>query len=69
MIEIIEKLLEYRLKNGIPQEKLAEMLGVSFSTVNRWFNDKHKPSHMQIYKIQKLLEEDQCSKLGITLLK
>ena len=28
------------------QKKLAEVLGVSFSTINRWENLKHEPSHL-----------------------
>lgn len=35
-----------RLYLGWPQETLARELGVSFSTVNRWENDKSAPSPM-----------------------
>jgi len=35
---------ELREKLIISQSELAEMLGVSFSTVNRWEKDKHVPT-------------------------
>ncbi len=51
----IQKLETYRLENRISQQRLAEMLGVSFSTVNRWLNGKSKPNKIQSYHIEKLL--------------
>ncbi|MBR4632071.1 MAG: helix-turn-helix transcriptional regulator [Elusimicrobia bacterium] len=54
-MNIIKELQNYRLEHKIPQEKLAEMLGVAFSTVNRWFNGKTKPNQIQEYQIKKLL--------------
>jgi len=53
---IIEDLEKYRLENKFSQEKLASKLGVSFSTVNRWFNGKSKPNKIQSYHILKLLK-------------
>lgn len=55
MNNIIAKLEKYRLERRISQAKLAEMLGVSFVTVNRWFNGKTVPNKMQQYHIEKLL--------------
>jgi len=55
-MKLIQKLEEYRLENKITQEKLAEMLGVSFSTVNRWFNGHSKPNKIQSYHIEKLIK-------------
>jgi transcriptional regulator with XRE-family HTH domain len=55
-MNIIKKLELYRLENKISQEKLAERLGVAFSTVNRWFNGKSKPNKIQSYHIEKLLK-------------
>jgi len=55
-MDLIKKLEEYRLKNKITQERLAEMLGFSFGTVNRWFNGKFKPSRIATYQIKKLLK-------------
>lgn len=56
-IDIIKKLEVYRLENRISQERLAEELGVAFSTVNRWFNGKAKPNKIQDYHIRKLLNK------------
>ena len=56
-MDLIKQLEAYRLKNSITQERLAEMLGVSFATVNRWFNDKTKPHKMQEYHIKRLLSK------------
>jgi len=54
-MNMIRELDEYRLKNRISQEKLAEILKVHFSTVNRWFNGRQKPNEIQMYHIGKLL--------------
>ena len=43
MSKLIRKLEDYRLENKISQTKLAEILGVTFVTVNRWFNGKFAP--------------------------
>ena len=55
-MEIVKQLKVYRLEHRITQEELAEMLGVHFSTINRWFNGHMKPNEMQEYQIQKLLK-------------
>ena len=56
MNELIEKLEIYRFENRISQRKLANLLHVHFSTVNRWFNGKTIPNKIQRYHIKKLLE-------------
>lgn len=56
-MDLIKKLETYRLENKIPQEELAQKLGVAFSTVNRWLNGKAKPNKIQSYHIEKLLKE------------
>lgn len=56
-MDLIKRLENYRLENKIPQEELAQKLGVSFSTVNRWLNKKSKPNKIQSYHIEKLLNE------------
>lgn len=56
-MDLIEKLELFRLENKIPQQGLAEKLGVSFSTVNRWLNRKSKPNKIQTYHIQKLIKK------------
>lgn len=57
MQNIISRLEKYRLKNRITQQKLAELLGVSFVSVNRWLNGHAKPQKLQIYQIEKLLSK------------
>lgn len=54
-MDLIKKLEEYRLERRITQEKLAEILGVGFVTVNRWFNGHQKPNKIQAYHIKKLI--------------
>ena len=54
--DLIKRLETYRLENKIPQEEIAERLGVAFSTVNRWLNGKSKPNKIQSYHIEKLLK-------------
>ncbi|OGW83345.1 MAG: hypothetical protein A2987_01210 [Omnitrophica bacterium RIFCSPLOWO2_01_FULL_45_10] len=55
--KLINQLETYRLDHKITQEELADKLGVAFSTVNRWLNDKNKPSKIQIHQIKKLLDK------------
>jgi transcriptional regulator with XRE-family HTH domain len=57
MDDLIKKLEIYRMENRISQKQLAEMLKVTFSTVNRWFNSKTKPNKIQQYHINKLLKD------------
>ena len=56
-MDLVKTLDAYRLENKITQQALAEQLGVSFVTVNRWFNNKTKPSKIQKYHIEKFLKE------------
>lgn len=45
---------EIRHEMGLTQEQFAAKLGVSFPTVNRWENQKAKPSPLAYQKLQKL---------------
>lgn len=54
-MDLVESLRQYRLEHQLTQQALAKKLGVSFITVNRWFNDKTNPSQLQEYRIKKLL--------------
>ena len=58
MSKLVRKLEEYRLDNKISQTKLAEILGVTFVTVNRWFNGKFLPNKIQRHHIKKLLKHE-----------
>lgn len=53
---LIQRLDVYRLENKISQQLLSVKLGVSFVTVNRWFNGKTKPNKIQQYHIEKFLK-------------
>ncbi len=56
-MDLVRQLEIFRLENKIPQQVLAEMLEVSFSTVNRWINGKSKPNKIQSYHIEKLIKK------------
>ena len=56
-MDLVKELDSYRLEHKITQQVLAEQLGVSFVTVNRWFNSKTNPSKIQQYHIEKFLKE------------
>lgn len=52
--ELSLKVREIRLEMGLTQEQFAAKLGVSFPTVNRWENQKAKPSPLAYQKLQKI---------------
>jgi len=54
-MQIVKQLENYRLENRVSLQKLAEELGVSFSTVSRWFSGKTRPSKIHQYHIEKFL--------------
>ena len=55
-MQIIKQLEIHRLENRISLQKLADDLGVAFSTVSRWFRGKTKPHKVQQYHIEKYLK-------------
>jgi DNA-binding transcriptional regulator YiaG len=55
---------EMRLKLGMTQEELAQKLGVSFTSVNRWENGQTKPSKLARKQLE-LLATDNAAKKGI----
>lgn len=46
-----------RKKLNVSQEQLAQRLGVTWSTVNRWENGKGRPSPLAKEKLRKVLTE------------
>jgi transcriptional regulator with XRE-family HTH domain len=46
---------ELRELTGLTQEKFAAKLGVTFPTINRWENDRAKPSPLAQEKIESLM--------------
>lgn len=50
-------LLRIRAELNLSQTELAEMLGVSFTSVNRWENGKYLPTKVAKEKIKLICEE------------
>ncbi|MDX9745006.1 MAG: helix-turn-helix transcriptional regulator [Syntrophales bacterium] len=46
---------ELRKLTGLTQEKFAARLGVTFPTINRWENNRARPSPLAMEKIENLL--------------
>jgi len=55
-----EKVLELRMQMQLTQTQLAEMLGVSYSSVNRW-----EGGHYEATKLVKRRFENLCKQHGI----
>ena len=51
-----------REKTGWTQEKLAQEVGVSFSTVNSWERGKRNPQPYLLKKLMELAEEPSVAK-------
>ena len=51
-----ENILKLRKKNGLTQEKLASLLGVSFQAVSRWENSTAYPDVELIPKIASIFQ-------------
>ncbi|MDR2044179.1 MAG: helix-turn-helix domain-containing protein [Clostridium sp.] len=61
MLTISEALKVIRQELNISQETLARDLNVSYGTLNRWENNKVKPSRLAMDKIKAY-----CAENGIT---
>lgn len=60
-----KRIKDLRLRLGLTQVVLAEKLGVSFATVNRWENSQTKPSNLawvMILDMEKEMRQDDCIK-------
>ncbi|MFC1828795.1 multiprotein-bridging factor 1 family protein [Thermodesulfobacteriota bacterium] len=53
-----------REKTGWTQEKLAQEVGVSFSTVNSWERGKRNPQPYLLKKLMELAEEPSVKQSG-----
>lgn len=51
-IDYTAALLRIRAELNLSQTELAEMLGVSFTSVNRWENGKYQPTKVAKEKIR-----------------
>lgn len=49
---------DLRIKLVLSQQEFAELLGVSFTSVNRWENGKHEPTIKVKRKILQLCKEN-----------
>ena len=52
-----QKIKEYREKELLTQTELANLLGVSYVSVNRWENGAFEPTMKIKRKLKKLFEE------------
>lgn len=57
-INYSKSILKLRVELNISQMKLAEMLGVSFSSINRWERGKFEPTLLVKEKIKRLFIEN-----------
>ena len=55
--DISKMIRKLRTAIGLTQEQFAAKLGVTYSTINRWENNKSKPSPLAWLKIEKLQKE------------
>lgn len=55
--EFAETVKELRARMGLSQEKFAAEVGVTASTVNRWENERGKPSPLAVKQIETLKEQ------------
>lgn len=58
--DLPQLLKSLRKKLGLSQEELAQKLGVSFTSVNRWENQQTKPSKLARRQIEALCKEFDC---------
>lgn len=57
-MEYTNIVLRIRAKLNMSQQELADILKVSFATVNRWENGKSKPSKRYVYILEELCKEN-----------
>lgn len=63
-MDYVKLLKKIREKELLSQTELAEKLGVSFVSVNRWENGRHQPSYKAKRKIVSVCKEDGIDLLG-----
>ena len=56
-IDYAEGILQLRAHLNLSQEELAEVLGVSYISVNRWENNKYAPTKLIKVKLNQLFKE------------
>jgi DNA-binding transcriptional regulator YiaG len=70
-IRLSEMVKNLRDKLGLTQEQFAAKVGVTWSTVNRWENDRGMPSPLALQHVREVAQEagDECSKMLDQLLR
>ena len=58
--DLSKSIKSIRQKLGLSQEELAQKLGVSFTSVNRWENGQTKPSKLARRQIEALCKKCDC---------
>lgn len=56
-VDFAKMILALRVKMNISQQQLGEILGVSFSTVNRWEKRHHEPTLLAKERLKELFKE------------
>ncbi len=55
--DISKMIRKLRTTLGLTQEQFAAKIGVTVSTVNRWENDKGKPSPLAMLRIERFQQK------------
>ncbi len=61
-----EEIKEWRSRLKLSQEGLAQLIGVTMGSVNRWEAGTTKPSKLALEKINKLIEEQNAIKRPVS---
>lgn len=57
-VDYTKCILELRAKLNLTQQELAKILGVSFTSINRWENGHFKPTKIMSYKLEELFKKN-----------
>ena len=57
-MEFGQQIKTVRLKLHMSQTEFAQLLGVSFTTINRWENGKTSPNYRALRAFEKLCKEN-----------
>ena len=57
-LDYASAIISLRIKLNLSQMALADLLGVSFTSVNRWENGKYSPTKLAKKKIELLCREN-----------
>lgn len=58
-------ILQLRAKLNLSQENLASLLGVSFTSVNRWENGHNEPTKLVKVRLNELLKDNNIELKGV----